>query len=72
MTYELTNQEKISVVNQHLKNLEYSAFNLSLSVIEEEAATIPNAENISNLNLQIAEVNAKKTALLAELEELGA
>ena len=72
MTYELTNQEKISVVNQHLKTLEYSAFNLSLSVIEEEAATIPNAENISNLNLQIAEVNAKKTALLAELEELGA
>lgn len=72
MTYELTNEEKISIVNQHLKNLEYSAFNLSLSVIEEQAATNPNAESISSLNSQIAEINAKKVVLLAELEELGA
>lgn len=72
MTYELTNEEKISVVNQHLKNLEYSAFNLHLSIVEEEASSSPNAENLSSLNYQVAEINAKKTALLAELEELGA
>lgn len=72
MTYELTNQEKIDILNQHLKNLEYSAFNLSLSVLEEEAAATPNAANIASLNSQISEVNAKKTVLLAELSELQA
>lgn len=72
MTYELTDQEKIDILNQHLKNLEYSAFNLSVSVIEEEAANTPNTASITSLNTQIAEVNAKKTALLAELTELQA
>lgn len=72
MTYELNNQEKIDIVNQHLKNLEYSAFNLSLSILEEQAAVTPNVENISALNSKIAEVDAKKTALLAELSELQA
>ena len=72
MTYELTNQEKIDIINQHLKNLEYSVFNLSLSVVEEQAAATPNTENIASLNAQISEVNAKKTALLAELSELQA
>ena len=70
MTYQLTNEEKINVVNQHLKNLEFSIFNLSLSIIEEEAAINPNSENISSLNAQVTDISAKKTALLAELEEL--
>mgnify|MGYP006286246121 CR=1 FL=1 len=71
MTYELTNQEKTEVVNQHLKNAEYSLFNLNLSLIEEQAVATPNAANISSINAQITEVTARKTALLAELADLA-
>ena len=71
MTYELTNQEKADIVTQHIKNVEYSLFNLGLSLVEEQAVATPNAENIASLNSQITELNAKKTALLAELADLA-
>jgi hypothetical protein len=71
MTYELTNEEKIGIVNQHIKNLELNIYNLELSLIEENAVAVPNAANVSSLNGQVAEANAKKTALLAELEDLA-
>lgn len=71
MTYELNNQEKTEVVNQHLKNVEYSLFNLNLSLVEEQAVATPNATNIASINSQITEMTAKKTALLAELTDLA-
>lgn len=71
MTYELNNQEKTEVVNQHLKNVEYSLFNLNLSLVEEQAVATPNATNIASINSQITEMTAKKTALLAELADLA-
>ncbi len=71
MTYELNNQEKTEVVNQHLKNVEYSLFNLNLSLVEEQAVATPNAANIASINSQITEMTAKKTALLAELADLA-
>ncbi len=72
MTYELTNEEKAVIVNQRLKNVESNIFNLELSLIEENAVVTPNATNVSSLNAQLAEANAKKTALLAELSEVTA
>ena len=70
MTYELTVAEKNEIINQHIKNIEYSLFNLSLSLIEEESISSPSSEVISSLNAQISQATAKKTALLAELSEL--
>jgi len=70
MTYELTNEEKSAIVNQHVKNLEYNIYNLQVSLIEENAVSTPDASKISSLNSQISESNVKKTALLAELDEL--
>lgn len=72
MTYQLTNDEKAAIVSQHIKNLEYSIYNLQVSLVEENAVASPDAEQISSLNSQIAEANTKKTALLAELDELTA
>lgn len=72
MTYELTNEEKAVIVNQRLKNVESNIFNLELSLIEENAVVAPNATNVSSLNAQLTEANAKKTALLAELSEVTA
>jgi len=70
MTYQLTNEEKSAIINQHIKNLEYGIYNLQVSLIEENAVSTPDADKISSLNSQIAESNTKKTALLAELDDL--
>ena len=70
MTYQLTNEEKSAIINQHIKNLEYGIYNLQVSLIEENAVSTPDADKVSSLNSQIAESNTKKTALLAELDDL--
>lgn len=67
----LTNQEKIDIVNQHLKNVNYSLYNLSLSVVEENAVSEPNSDALINLNAQISDLNAKKNTLEAELQTLS-
>lgn len=70
MTYQLTNEEKSAIINQHIKNLEYGIYNLQVSLIEENAVSTPDSDTVSSLNSQIAESNTKKTALLAELDDL--
>jgi hypothetical protein len=70
MTTTLTNEEKSGIVSQHIKNVEYSLYNLNLSLIEENAVTSPDATKISSLNDQITDLNAQKTALQSELSNL--
>ena len=53
MSTILTNEEKAAIVNQHIKNLEYSIYNLDISVIEEEAVSTPDSNKISALNSDI-------------------
>ena len=71
MTTILTNEEKSGIVSQHIKNVEYSLYNLNLSLIEENAVSSPDADKISSLNDQIADLNAQKTALQSELSALA-
>ena len=70
MTYELTTQEKTDILNQHLRNLELSIYNLSLSILEEEAKSTPEAETLSAYNSDLSDLNAKKEVLLDELASL--
>ena len=70
MSTILTNEEKAGIVNQHIRNIEYSLYNLEISIMEEESVQNPNAEQIATLNVDITELNAKKTALVAELASL--
>lgn len=72
MTLTLTNEEKSAVVTQHIKNVEYSIYNLELSVIEENSVSSPDAAKISSLNGQIEDLESQKTALNAELATLSA
>jgi hypothetical protein len=67
MTYELTNDEKRNIVNQHLRNLEYSKFNVEISLVEENADPSPNQENLDSLAGQLATINGKMEALTTEL-----
>ena len=72
MSTTLTNEEKIAIVSQHLKNVEYSLYNLALSLIEENSVSSTDADKISSLNSQIADLNLQKTALTTELSTLSA
>ena len=66
MTTQLTNEEKISIINSHLKNLEYNKFNIEMSIIEENAKSTPDSSTLSSLNSQVSEIDVQVAALNAE------
>ena len=70
MTYELTNAEKISIIDQHLKNLEYNRYNLQVSILELTSATNLKQESIDDIQAQIDSIVAQQTALNAEVTSL--
>lgn len=67
----LTKEDKISVINQHKRNIEYNRYNVELSIIEESSLSSPNQENLDSLKSQMAEIDKKLAALDAELASLG-
>jgi hypothetical protein len=67
MTYELTNEEKEAVINQHSRSLEYAKYNVQVSLKVENAVSTPNTTTIDDLNTQLADINAKLVVLAAEL-----
>ena len=71
MSTLLSNEEKTGIINQHLKNLQYSKFNIELSIIEENAKTTPEAETLTSINSQLVDINSRITALQAELDKLA-
>lgn len=66
----LTNEDKLGVVNQHIKNAEFNKYNIELSLIEENAVASPDANTVSSLNTQLTAINAKLAALEAEKDSL--
>ena len=62
----LTKEEKLSVINQHLKTVDYALYHLELDLIEAEAATSPDAETIATINGKKSALDAKRDALASE------
>jgi len=69
--YDLTAEEKISVINSHIKNINYNKFNAQLLIVEENAAASPSASKLADANAQISEANAQIVALEAQIEALS-
>ena len=69
--YVLTNEEKSSIIESHLRTLGYSKYNLQVNLMEEEAAETPSPDAIASVNAQIASVNKKIEALVEELTALA-
>lgn len=67
----LSNEEKINIINSHIRNLEYNKYNLEISIIEENAKNSPAMDTLSSLNAQVAEINTQLTALTSELTLLS-
>jgi hypothetical protein len=72
MTIELSKEEKISIINQHIKTLKYNKYDYQISIKEEESVETPATSRIDSLNSKIAEVDAKVVALSAEIVLLNA
>ena len=70
MTVQLSNEEKISVVNQHKRAIEYSKYNLTVSLIEENAVLNKDQDTIDSLTAKIADHDGKLSALDDELNSL--
>ena len=70
MTIELTNEEKLSILDQHIKSVEYAIYGAELDLIEAQAVASPETSLISGINERLSNANAKKTVLLAEREDL--
>ena len=70
MTTLLTNEDKLSVINQHIKSIDFQVYNLDLDLLEANAEATPNAENISSINSRITSLTAKRTVLAAKALQL--
>ena len=70
MTTTLTNEEKLSIVNQHIKSVEYSLYGHELDLIQANAVASPDAGQITAINARITESNAVKAALVIEKNSL--
>lgn len=67
----LSNEDKIAIINQHKRTVEYSKYGVELSILEENAVASPNAQVITSLNTELADLNSKITALDAEIAALS-
>ena len=69
--YELTNEEKNSIIITHLRTLAFQKYNLEVSVLEEQALEEPNQETIDALNAQVQVVQSKISRLETESNSLS-
>lgn len=66
----LTNEEKRSVINQHMKTLDYAIYNADLELLQINADASPSAESITAVNNRLSGLLAKRAVLEAELADL--
>lgn len=68
---ELSNDEKKSIVSQHIKNINNYIYNIKVSLISANALQEPDQDLINNLNIQLTKEEAKKAALMNEYSLLN-
>jgi hypothetical protein len=67
---DLEKQEKIDIINVHLKSIVNNIFNINMLIIQESAVTPINQDSVDALELQLENAFAKKQALQSELEKV--
>jgi hypothetical protein len=70
MTIELTNEEKLGIIEQHMKSIDYGIYGIELDQIEINATSSPDASQIANLTTRLTALNAKRAALVTEKNSL--
>jgi len=67
----LSDSEKATSIRSKIKNIQYQKYNFELDLISENAVYEPNQLTISETQKQIDDLDARQTALQAELDLLG-
>jgi hypothetical protein len=70
MTYELSNEDKLSIIDQHIRSVDYTLFGAALDLIEANAVSSPESSLITGIEERIEDFTAKKTALATERAKL--
>jgi hypothetical protein len=68
MTTTLSNVEKKAIVDQAIKQVDYTIYSSEIEVIQLEAVTPVDQDQLDAYTQKIAKLNAKRLALVAELE----
>ena len=71
MAIELSNEEKIKVVEQHMKAVAYAKYNAELSLAQENVLYSPNTETVVSLTKQIQDSIAQQQILQDEIDSLS-
>ncbi len=71
----LTKTDKLQLITSHQRSLEYSKYGLELDILQENAKSVKNQEEISRLedlvdeaDRQLAALNAERTSVEAIVE----
>lgn len=64
MTVELTVDEKLSIIDQHIKQMQYSIYGAELDLIEANAIVDIDQTVITSITDRIASATAKRDALV--------
>ena len=70
MSIELTKDEKIQIINNHIKNLKSNKYNLEISLIEETSIDEVSSATVTLLNTEISNTTSRIAALEAEILRL--
>lgn len=71
ITTTLTNADKLNIVNQHLKGIEFAIYGLELDLIVENAASEVSEDAVTSITNRLNSLVSKRTALLAEAAPLA-
>ena len=72
MTIQLTKEEKAQIINNHIKSLSYTKYNLEIDILQENAKSTPVASSITAFQIQIEDIQGQITALNTELTAVNA
>lgn len=67
---ELSKDDKIGIVNSHIKNLKYAEYAAELDLIQAQAVADVSPEIVANIQKRISDIDAQLAALNAELTSL--
>jgi hypothetical protein len=68
--YVLSKEEKVSIIETHLRTLGYSKYNLQVTLMEEQSVPTSN-DAVASVQAQIASVNQKIGSLTDEINSLN-
>lgn len=63
----VTDEEKIHILNQHIKNAAYSLYNVEVSLLAENSLTSKDQNTIDSLSQQKTDYEEKIAAMQAEI-----